>query len=196
MQNALIYNAAMFAVFHLNLNHSFNLKGTYDISMAELLVESSSNLDSGIRSTAQASFITILKAKIRFLREQWSEALSLYEDVIRNSPVDGSHQSDSILMAERALCKYMLSDFDGSRSDLFESIRVIAKMSGSDQFALAASQIARIAEELGIVDLATEYRQKSWEYLLVFRSDQISWRETIISGIAQSEYARIAGDSL
>jgi tetratricopeptide (TPR) repeat protein len=189
MQNALIYNAAMFSVFHLNLSQSFGLMDPHDISISDLLVESSANLDSGIQSTAQATFVTILRAKIRFLREQWPEALALYDDAIPKAPADGLQESDSILLAERAICKYNLSDFNGSRSDLYESINTVDKLSGSDQRALASSQIARIAMGLGIFDLSKEYQQKSTGYLLAFRSDQESWREAIASSIALSEYS-------
>jgi hypothetical protein len=119
--------------------------------------ESTDRFDGLIGMAALATLVPLLRAQVLVLREQYVDALAIFETTIENSMKDGLARMACVLFADAAWCRLKTGDILGAKQDAKVALASISADTHIDDRAMTHSRLAQIYGEFQQLDVAREH---------------------------------------
>lgn len=190
MQSVILFNAAAFRVANLV---SLDCHGDIDrdaVSLASMSVDSVAALDLGVGIDALGTMVPLLRAEVRSVERQWSDAIALFEANLSAAATHGQARLIAKHRAELAYCFAKAGNLERAFSELSSSLEGKGGCTDPDDLFVLHSRAASVFGELGRAREAEDHRQRADLKLEEFREFQDGLRAAIHPIIEQVALAR------
>jgi len=147
------------------------------VRLAELEVNSISNLDQGLEIASLEAMVPLLRAHVRLITREWADADTIYAESIDG----GARRLAPRYMAERAYCNAMLDRRDSALDLASEAQGMLGEGIELDDRAACHARLSMTFEVLGLTGEAAAQAKSARETRAEFRAYQKSLRPRLAS---------------
>jgi tetratricopeptide (TPR) repeat protein len=181
--SSIAYNLAALRISSTRLLEHFGVLDKVLAKRALLGVESSAQLDLTVHARALAPVSSIQRAQILCVLEQFSDALTLFDQHYEEAIAQGLARDEAQLQADRAWCLYRLGRGDEARDMVRAAAAAITWSTERDGKAIAHAQLARTCAALGLAEDARSHaREAQVQY-----ADYLAYTERLRANLAEAQ---------
>lgn len=159
--SSIAYNLAALRIANTRLLEHFGVLDKVLAKRALLGVESSAQLDLTVHARALAPMSWIQRAQILCVLEEFSDALTMFDQHYEDAIAQGLARDEAQLQADRAWCLYRLGRGDEARDMVRAAAAAITWSTERDGKAVAHAQLARTCAALGLAEDARSHAREA-----------------------------------
>jgi tetratricopeptide (TPR) repeat protein len=183
MQSVVLYNVAAFRIARISLADAFGEPTTDESPVAELELNSISNLDSGLGVDSLRAMVPLLRAQLCLTKNKWAEAEALYQQCIPEASVHGQMRETPRFYAEQAHCLAMLDRPDEATSAATKAVAQISGRTDLDDLAACHARLSLCFESLGIEAERTKHLETATRHLAAFIAFQEQLKVKVLAAL-------------
>ena len=175
MQSAILYNVAAFRVTRMSLEDAFGESTDEEFAIAELELNSISNLDSGLGVDSLRAMVPLLRAQLLLTRKEWANANALYAASIPEASSHGQLRETPKFLAEQAHCQAMLGHPEHAVSLASIATTQITSRTDADDLAACYARLSLCFSALGFEEKAMAH----FELALKCRTEFVAFQSEV-----------------
>lgn len=161
MLAALIHNMAWLRMSALRNESLRGMHLNDDSKIVELASESTRNYESLIGSRAFDAMTPLLAAQVDIMQARYADAILKINTRIVDLPSQGLRRLSASLVADRAYCRAILGDNNGSRADAVVAIESVSSEDHVDDLAVLYTRIAEVYRIIDEAEKSAFYKGKA-----------------------------------
>ena len=181
MQSAILYNVAAFHVSRLCEADAFGEPCEDELGIAELELNSISNLDTGIGLGSLTAMVPLLRAQLLLIKRSWHEAEAIYSHSVDEAAAHGQQRIAARYLAEHAHCLAMLRQFGAAMTTASSALTQITDRTDMDDRAACHARLALCLSCLGNLAESERQRLEALRCRSAFAEFQEAHRDRILS---------------
>jgi hypothetical protein len=189
MQSAILYNVAAFHIARISLADAFGESTTEESRVAELELNSISNLDSGLGVDSLRAMVPLLRAQLLLSQGRWAEADALYSKSIFEASSHGQARETPRFFAEQAHCQAMLGR-DSATSVAAQAVEAITSRTDVDDLAACHARLSLCSASLGREGESKIHLEAANKYRAEFTAFQLDLKAKILATLSEAQLAR------
>jgi len=183
MISAMLHNVATFRANNVRLAVAFGTSAIDETKQALMEAESTMNFDIGIGTVSLDLFVPLLRAQLLTIRDQYAEALELFNQSLDRADEQGMTRLKTCFYADRAWCNLRLGFPEAAMADVQLSLASARPDCDTDDLATSHARVAAIFHELGDEQSSEKHKLISEGFLNDHQTQRQAWLNRLQAGL-------------